>query len=244
VKDATGQPRSRSFPRVSNRVLFNITVATFSRVPSPGGAGGGQRKVRTIQRPRNPQGFLPATDSGIGWTPVDTTSFINISVFALVPSGTNLFACAPEGVFLSTDYSSHWKEVNSSRYDKTGLAVDGTNLFVTTSSHGVWRRPLSEMITSAESPISQTPTSFELHQNYPNPFNPSTAIKFELPKASQVTLGVYELLGREVSMLLNERRDAGIYEVKCAGLNLASGVYFYRLQAGDFTQTKRLLLLR
>ena len=88
------------------------------------------------------------------------------------------------------------------------------------------------------------PKEYALWWNYPNPFNPSTTIKYELPKASVVRLSVYDMLGREVSVLLNERREAGVYEVKFDGSNLASGVYFYRLQAGDFTQTKRLLLLK
>jgi hypothetical protein len=88
------------------------------------------------------------------------------------------------------------------------------------------------------------PTAFAMGQNYPNPFNPSTIIKYELPKSSLVRLSVYDLLGREVSVLVNERRDAGVYEVKLEGANLASGVYFYRLQAGDFVQTRKLLLVR
>jgi hypothetical protein len=88
------------------------------------------------------------------------------------------------------------------------------------------------------------PLKFVLHQNYPDPFNPGTTIKFELPGVSHVTLTVYDILGREVSVLVNERKEPGVHEVKCDGSNLASGVYFYRLQAGDFTQTKRLLLLK
>jgi hypothetical protein len=66
------------------------------------------------------------------------------------------------------------------------------------------------------------PKSFALEQNYPNPFNPSTTIKYELPRTSKVTLTVYDLLGREVSVLVNERREAGVYEVKFDGSNLAS----------------------
>jgi hypothetical protein len=88
------------------------------------------------------------------------------------------------------------------------------------------------------------PKGIVLRQNYPNPFNPSTTIKFELPRTSQVNLSVFESLGREVSVLVNDRRDAGVHEVKFDGSNLAGGVYFYRLQAGDFVQTRKLLLLR
>jgi hypothetical protein len=89
-----------------------------------------------------------------------------------------------------------------------------------------------------------TPLIFALKQNYPNPFNPSTIIKYELPKASQVTLKVYDIVGREVSVLVNERRNAGVQEVKFKAAGLASGVYFYRMQTGDFIQTRKLLLVR
>ena len=67
---------------------------------------------------------------------------------------------------------------------------------------------------------------------------------FELPRASQLNLTVFDILGREVSVLVNEKREAGAYEVKFDGTNLASGVYFYRLQAGSFVETRKLLLLR
>jgi hypothetical protein len=83
-----------------------------------------------------------------------------------------------------------------------------------------------------------------MQQNYPNPFNPSTTIRYELPEPSQVRLTVYDILGRELSVLVNERRDAGVHEVKFDASGLSSGVYFYRIQAGDFVQSKRLTVLR
>ncbi|MDI6804921.1 MAG: T9SS type A sorting domain-containing protein [Bacteroidota bacterium] len=88
------------------------------------------------------------------------------------------------------------------------------------------------------------PQHFMLHQNYPNPFNPSTTIWYELPRASFVTFKVYNVLGQEVATLVNERREAGKHTVEFNAGGLPSGVYFYRLQAGSFTQTKKLLLLR
>jgi hypothetical protein len=90
----------------------------------------------------------------------------------------------------------------------------------------------------------QVPGHFILLQNYPNPFNPNTTIKFELPRTSQVNLAVYDILGREVSVLVNERKDAGAYEVKFDGSHFANGVYIYRIRAGEFVQTKRLMLLK
>jgi M6 family metalloprotease-like protein len=88
------------------------------------------------------------------------------------------------------------------------------------------------------------PKTFSLAQNYPNPFNPSTIIKYELPTTSNIRLSVCDLLGREVTVLLNERREAGAHEVKFDASALSSGMYFYRLQAGEFVQTRKLLLVR
>jgi dienelactone hydrolase len=104
----------------------------------------------------------------------------------------------------------------------------------------------SKVLTTAVSsgPVSEVSQKFTLAQNYPNPFNPSTCIEFELPRISQVSLSVYDILGREVSILVNERRNAGVHEVKFDGSNIASGVYFYRIQAGDFVQTKKLMILK
>jgi hypothetical protein len=87
-------------------------------------------------------------------------------------------------------------------------------------------------------------TAFSLAQNYPNPFNPSTTIRYGLPHRSIVSLVVYNILGQKVSSLVQEAQDAGYHEVRFDGNNLASGVYFYRLQAGSFVQTRKLLLLR
>jgi hypothetical protein len=90
----------------------------------------------------------------------------------------------------------------------------------------------------------EAPSQFELSQNYPNPFNPTTMIAFSLPKRTFVTLKVYDAIGREVSNLVSEELGEGKYSVKWNGEGLASGVYYYRLQAGDFVTTKKLLLLQ
>jgi hypothetical protein len=85
---------------------------------------------------------------------------------------------------------------------------------------------------------------FRLDQNYPNPFNPNTTITYALPKSSMVRLSVYDILGQEVSTLVNERTSAGSYQVKFHGAGLPSGVYVYRLQAGDFVQSKKLVVVK
>jgi len=99
---------------------------------------------------------------------------------------------------------------------------------------------------------SDVPTSFSLEQNYPNPFNPSTVIRFNIPERflpgarrnDRVVLKVYDVMGREVQTLVNEKLNAGSYEVTFDGSGLNSGVYFYRIETENYTETKRMILLR
>jgi hypothetical protein len=83
-----------------------------------------------------------------------------------------------------------------------------------------------------------------LSQNYPNPFNPSTTIRYGLPNKSAVQLTLFNSLGQQLATLVNGEAEAGYHEVRFGGLGVSSGVYFYRLQAGDFVATKPLLLLK
>jgi len=93
-------------------------------------------------------------------------------------------------------------------------------------------------------PHTGIPAEYGLSQNYPNPFNPATVINYALPKASFVTLKIYDVSGREVSTLVSEEKSAGYYDVSFTANGLASGVYFYQLTAGSFTQTKKLNLVK
>ncbi|MCZ7610242.1 MAG: T9SS type A sorting domain-containing protein [Ignavibacterium sp.] len=88
------------------------------------------------------------------------------------------------------------------------------------------------------------PKEFRLEQNYPNPFNPMTTIQYQLPQDSKVILKVYDILGSEVAALVNEEQKAGYKEVKFNAVNIASGMYVYRLQAGNYISTKKMMLLR
>ncbi|RKY96882.1 MAG: hypothetical protein DRQ13_05440 [Ignavibacteriae bacterium] len=99
----------------------------------------------------------------------------------------------------------------------------------------------------------QLPNTFKLHQNYPNPFNPSTKIKFTIPQsviASEtkqshlVMLKVYDVLGNEITTLVSEEKPAGSYKVEFDGGNLTSGIYFYKLRAGNFVETKKMVLIK
>jgi hypothetical protein len=103
---------------------------------------------------------------------------------------------------------------------------------------------LQNELTGVNDHGSLIPSDYKLYQNYPNPFNPTTIIQFDIPKASFVTLKVYNVIGQEVATLVNEKREAGRYEVPFDGSKLTSSVYFYRLIARDFVQTKKFILIK
>jgi len=100
---------------------------------------------------------------------------------------------------------------------------------------------MSNVVTDQE-----IPSGFNLDQNFPNPFNPKTIINYELRVSSDelVSLKVFDVLGNEVAELVNEKQNVGSYSVEFDGGNLSSGIYFYTLQAGDFSQTKKMTLIK
>lgn len=136
--------------------------------------------------------------------------------------GDNLYFSASRGLYRrlyqTTGNFTHWEEINASLLDV--------------------------VITAVGPDVSPEPGHSRLIQNYPNPFNPSTTVRFELADAAVVRLTVYDPLGREVSVLLNESRNAGVHEVQFDATGLASGIYFCRMQAGEFSGTSMLSLVR
>lgn len=112
-------------------------------------------------------------------------------------------------------------------------------------SPNIWMNILDfDNPTSVINETINGPQSFSLSQNYPNPFNPSTIIAFSIPQSGNVTLNVFDVLGREVALLVNEVQSAGKYTVQFNGSSLSSGIYFYRLQSGNYVETKKLLLMK
>ena len=100
------------------------------------------------------------------------------------------------------------------------------------------------MVTAIDHGSQGVPSQFALEQNYPNPFNPTTVIDYQLPVNSFVTLKVYDVLGREVATLVDGQKSAGYYQTTFDGSRFASGVYFYRIQAGTFTVVKKFVLMK
>ncbi len=121
----------------------------------------------------------------------------------------------------------------------------GPHLYCGTNGYGVWRRPVSSLLTEFnESKTTELLSDFYLAQNYPNPFNPTTTIQYSIPQRSNVTLKVYDVLGSEIATLVNEEKERGVYTVNFNASNMASGMYIYRITAGSFVETKKMILLR
>jgi hypothetical protein len=199
-------------------------------------------------------GVFLSTNYGMNWTPV-YIGLANTYVSCFAVSSSNLFAGTNRGVFLTTNSGAKWSPVNSGLADSGvfSLIVSGPSLFAGTAS-GVWKRPLSELITGGGS-LQRFPHQYVLEQNYPNPVNPKTGIRFQvagvreagsggLGLGTSVKLIVYDLLGREIAVLVNERKVPGNYEVSFDASGLSSGVYYYRLTAGSFAQTRSMMLVK
>jgi hypothetical protein len=101
-----------------------------------------------------------------------------------------------------------------------------------------------EIVTSVDDVFASLPESFHLGQNYPNPFNPSTTITYKLASRSRVILSVYDMLGRQVAVLVDETREAGTHSVRWNAGTTASGVYIYQLRAGDFLESRKMILMQ
>ncbi|MEW5796761.1 MAG: T9SS type A sorting domain-containing protein [Candidatus Zixiibacteriota bacterium] len=136
--------------------------------------------------------------------------------------------------------------VDSSLFNKFAFVTVANNEFVPRFAGPIVYK-LPQDVEQIET--GSLPTSFDLAQNYPNPFNPETTFEFALPKASQVELAIFNVLGQRVITLINERLDAGTYRETWRGTSenggqVASGIYFYRLTAGDFVSTRKMMLLK
>ncbi len=149
-----------------------------------------------------------------------TWSSFNMGYASSTTSNTTLKSIAGQSFVGNTKFSNNFIEC--------GFLVD--TLF------------RSVMVGVQEGP--EMPTHFELYQNYPNPFNPTTTIRYDLPTASHVVMKVFNILGQEVAVLINEEKPAGKHQVDFNSTKLASGVYFYKLVAGEFVSVKKFLLLK
>jgi hypothetical protein len=161
-----------------------------------------------------------------------------------IPAKRSTYAYAENGDLIAGRHEK-WENEKWAPEDGSFLVTDAAgNSFRFDQQY--WSISVKYRVVTADvaSPISDTPTGFDLRQNYPNPFNPSTTIRYDLPKDTRVALKIYDGLGREVATLVDERESAGFKAAQWNATGFASGVYFYRLEAGNFVSVKKLLLLK
>ncbi len=196
------------------------------------------------------KGIFVSSNNGTSWS--DASSGLGFpSAFSIAVSGTSLFAGTGDAnsrhgaVFLSTDNGASWQDVSWGLPNGfiLSLLVNGTDLYAGTVSYGIWKRPLSEMMTAVSSGMDLQ-RSFSLSQNYPNPFNPITTLSFTLPTRLFVSLRVFDVCGRLKATIFSQELPAGTHIRQWNAGRLSSGVYFLRLQAGPFAATRTLQLLK
>ncbi len=210
----------------------------------------------------NPANFIAKWD-GSTWSPFisGSNNGMNNEVEGLVVMGVDLYASGSftNAVGVSANSvakwdGTNWSPLGSGMNDGVWrLAVIGQDLYaggIFTTAGGVTANYIAKyscnVTTFIDEDISGNviPKSFQLHQNFPNPFNPSTTIRYSVPKQSLVKIVVYDILGREVKVFVNEQKNAGHYEVSFDARGLASGIYFYTIRSGEITQTKKMILLK
>jgi hypothetical protein len=153
-------------------------------------------------------------------------------------NGSGIYKQTYNGTTLSS-----WTSFSVGFYPRTDvrdIIYKSPNLYAGIWGQGVWRTP----ITGIENISSVTPDKFSLHQNYPNPFNPVTNISFDISKSGNVKLIIYDISGKEIAVLLNDILTPGSYKINWDASGLSSGVYFYKLQSGDFSEIKKMTLIK
>jgi photosystem II stability/assembly factor-like uncharacterized protein len=195
-----------------------------------------------------PKGLLMSDNGGAAWKDVrigDGVSYVNgISTDA---SGS-IYVVSAQSVFQSVDDGKSWAEISDGIRAEFVTAIKPTSkgyLFAETQYFGLYRtiNPVKPR-SKPDKPPAWNPEEYTLGQNYPNPFNPTTTIAFTIPSGSFVTLRIFNGLGQQVAELMSQELPAGMHLCQWNASGMPSGVYYYRLQAGSFSETKRLLLIR
>jgi ligand-binding sensor domain-containing protein len=189
-------------------------------------------------------GVFRSTDNQAQWDPNAGLRTSQVTALAVNASGHVFAGAVGAGVYRSTDDGASWTPINKGLTNDSvvSIAISPAGDIFAETDGGLFQSVQSTTSVRGLSP--DAPMSFSLGQNYPNPFNPSTKIGFMIHVSGFTTLKVYDVLGREVRTLVNENLQPGSYETTFDATGLASGVYFYRLHAGQFVEMKKLVVLR
>lgn len=188
-------------------------------------------------------GIIRSDDYGETWSWVNqgvTDGYITsiTSVRGVLFASTLIYG----HLYVSKNKGEIWQNINEGLPNGVGIrtiASDGRNLYAGLEWFGVWYLPLDDIV-----PIDEDPKEFRLFQNFPNPFNSLTTIRFSISRTEHVTLKVYGVLGKEITTLVNQYLHPGEYNVQFDPTGYSSGVYYYRMSAGNYAETKKLLIIK
>jgi hypothetical protein len=168
-------------------------------------------------------------------------------------AGYLVYYGSESGVYDGVDANEGESPITISTFDEfelSGLPDGGSQYFFVVKAFDLSGN-LSEASNESSTTIStdifdeaETPEQYFIEQNYPNPFNPSTSITYKVPETANVTITLYDMLGRKLSTLVNERKTAGSYQITLDMSSYSSGIYLYRMQSGTFVKTRRLTLIK
>jgi hypothetical protein len=179
-----------------------------------------------------------STNYGTSWSTNPIRTLVSSQIF-----NDSTLSTTTSTTEFTPSLASHWKtlkftiSVPVNKIKFVCLSTNGNNMYITNLRLG--SDPNGGLLT-----LNEPPTKYALNFNYPNPFNPTTTISYAIPKTSLTKLIIYDILGREITKLVNEVKNPGIYSVTFNATSYASGVYFYRLESGDFVDVKKMLLIK
>ena len=191
------------------------------------------------------------TDGGTIWTPLNIGPgvtgkvvmkwIMNMTVVYIVGANGGIKRSIDDGLTWQPMTTANVTDIYHFDFVKINNVIYG---YAVSTNGTVIKLADSVLVTGIKSPLKNAPSEYKLEQNYPNPFNPSTTIEFKIPSEGLVTLKVYDILGHEISVLMNEKLHPGSYNVVWDADNFPSGVYYYKLQSGSFSETRKMILLK
>jgi hypothetical protein len=210
---------------------------------------GGKRDIYVTLSSTSGTRIVRSTDNGVNFFDVtgNLPNLVNVRCILVDPTNDNDWYVGSDlGVWVSYDGGTNWIPF-SNQLPAASYVMDlefdpySSKIVAGTYGRGVF---ISDRFVLSVDDERSLPSEFVLSNNYPNPFNPKTTIKYSVPNLSFVTIKVFDVLGKEVASLVNDEKSVGSYEVEFNAGNLSSGIYLYRLQAGSFVETKKMVLMK
>ncbi|MFA7420099.1 MAG: T9SS type A sorting domain-containing protein, partial [Melioribacteraceae bacterium] len=186
-------------------------------------------------------------DNGKTWVKVGDNINVNyIREFFILDNG-NIFVGTGEGLIRKNKDSNSWVKLSNDAIEKLILTKDNRLAALSLNDYKEFSLSIANNpITTVDKVNNSIPSDFSLGQNYPNPFNPETNIKYQLPNYSHISMKIFDILGREITTLIDENKQPGVYSliINANNLHLSSGIYFYQMRAGNFTKTIKMIYLK